>query len=388
MIVFAGTALADPAPVYGDQTVTIPVANVSNGQFTGSPQISVAFGSGSASDMVFGPSQLYTMDTGSTGVAVDTSVWTPEGTNLGSGSVYYSSSKLEYTGTWYAATLQVGDAQNNATVSVPVLSVSGWSTCTQYPQCTANAAPPHIAYFGVGFAREANSEAQINGKIASIPADNPLLNITQVNGVTVTASTPAGAGGATGDYTSGYILTPQGVTLGLTAANTANFALTSVAPWLDVPQDDYADWSPISGTLTYNGVSIPNTKILPDTGIEYMFATPGTGAPVHPLTSIQVQIGSGVTYAFDVGSGGVPAPGSPPAAPPWVDAYGGSAPFVNTGYHFFNQYKYMYDYVNGNVGFAEMTAPAPEASTWLMILIGFGGAGVAGRAARRAPAAA
>lgn len=82
--------------------------------------------------------------------------------------------------------------------------------------------PQEVSFFGIGFGREATSQSTTpGGTVAAIPANNPLLNITKVNGVAVTASTPQqpGASGVVGDYTSGYILSPAGLTLGLTAAN-------------------------------------------------------------------------------------------------------------------------------------------------------------------------
>lgn len=40
----------------------------------------------------------------------------------------------------------------------------------------------------------------------------------------------------------------------------------------------------------------------------------------------------------------------------------GTEVFVNTGYHFFNQYNYLYDYVNGQVGYATpVPGPLPLA---------------------------
>ena len=129
-----------------------------------------------------------------------------------------------------------------------------------------------------------------------------------------------------------------------------------------------------------------------------MIVTPGPGSssgpncqssslPCLPVgTKVTVEIGSAVSYAFTVGQDGtpVPPPTLTPAAPDWAVQASGD-PFVNTGFKFFNQFEYMYDYVNGYVGFRDMSAPEP--STWTLTLLGFCAAGLAARrAARRAPA--
>ncbi len=404
MLALAGAAPANADPTYADTSVTIPVYNVGNGQFTGSPAIDVAF----VNNGVVGASSLYTVDTGSTGVIVDQKDWNPVAagaTALGPGSTYYSSSHLEFTGTWYAATLQVGDAQNNATIKVPVLSVTTQLKCDPAPpNCTVKSTNPTISYFGVGFAREASSQAVgPNGQVAITPADNPLLNVVAVNGSPVTASTPLEPGSSmvVGNYTTGYILSPQGLTLGLTAANTAGFALAPPLTWNDQTQNQsfnggFADWDPVSATVTVNGVAGTGT-VLTDTGIRYMFVSPQSGAQVKtdsncpgsyclaPGTTVSVQIGSAASYSFTIGNNdGAPEPGSPPAAPAWAQLTDDSGVFVNTGYHFFNQYEYMYDYVDGDVGYLSYNTAAPEPSTWAMMLLGFAGLGFAGFRAHKA----
>jgi len=404
-VALAGAAPANADPVYADTSVTIPVHKASNGQFTGSPQIDVAF----VNNGTVGASSLYTVDTGSTGVIVDQQDWNPVAagaTKLGPGSTYYSSSHLEFTGTWYAATLQIGDAQQNVTAKVPVLSVTTQLKCDPAPpNCTVESTNPTISYFGVGFAREASSQAVgPNGQVAMTPADNPLLNVVAVNGAPVTASTPLQPGSSmvTGNYTTGYILSPQGLTLGLTQANTAGLALGPQLTWNDETQNSsfnggYADWGPVPATLTVNGKAGVGT-VLTDTGIGYMFVSPQPGASVKtdnncpgtdclaPGTTVSVQIGSAASYSFTIGNNdGAPAPGSPPAAPAWAQLTDDHSVFVNTGYHFFNQYEYMYDYANGDVGYLSLNPSSPEPSTWAMMLLGFAGLGFAGYRARKAP---
>ena len=225
----------------------------------------------------------FVLDTGSTGITVSSDIWNAKlngAANLGSGSITYTSSGRQLIGDWYQATLKLGDGPTTAESSVPVLQVTSITCLTVHRDCQDNDHPLGVSFFGIGFGREATSQSTTpGGTVAAIPANNPLLNITKVNGVAVTASTPQqpGASGVVGDYTSGYILSPAGLTLGLTAANTAPF------PTLDLTWNDrtsasgfnsgYADWNPVPGTLTVNGSSGTGT-VLTDSGVDYMLLTP------------------------------------------------------------------------------------------------------------------
>jgi hypothetical protein len=195
--------------------------------------------------------------------------------------------------------------------------------------------------------------------------------------VTVSASTPQNPGSSdvVGDYSSGYILSPAGLTLGLTAANTAPF------PALDLTWNDrtsasgfnsgYADWNPVPATLTLNGSSGVGT-VLTDSGVDYMLLTPapGTNASTNgactagkdclaPGSSVTVAIGTIMSYSFTIGpDAGAPLQPAPLAAPAYAVKDIGSEVFVNTGVSFFDEYAYLYDYVNGQVGYLAM-APGP-----------------------------
>jgi hypothetical protein len=213
--------------------------------------------------------------------------------------------------------------------------------------------------------------------VAAIPANNPLLNITALNGTTVTASTPnqPGSTGVSGNYNSGYILTPDGLTLGLTAANTAGYPMQPLS-WNDQTQasgfnSGYADWNPVPVNLTVNGTTGAGT-VLTDTGIDYMIVTPTPGTSVQTNgscslgtdclalgTTVALAIGTVASYGFTIGPvNGAPLQPAPAAAPLYAVTADGTEVFVNTGYHFFNQYNYVYDYVNGQVGYAT-AVPGP-----------------------------
>jgi hypothetical protein len=373
--------VAHAGPTYASESVTIPVYNSALGQFTGSPLIDVAFPAASG----FAPSTRFTLDTGSTGIAVSAPIWDPSAvgaTLLGSGSLTYTSSGRVLQGDWYQAALQIGSGGTTAQTSVPVLFVSTIICQTNSRDCQEDDSPQGVSFFGVGFAREADSLATTpSGTVASIPAYNPLLNITAVNGVPITASTPAqpGATGVNGNYTSGYILTPGGLSLGLTAANTAGFS-TLPLTWNDQTNatgfnSGYADWNPVNVSINVNGTSGTGT-VLTDSGIDYMILTPTPGTPLQtdsactigkdclaPGSTVALAIGTIASYAFTIGgNGGAPLQPAPPAAPAYAVKSEGMEVFVNTGYHFFNQYDYLYDYVNGQVGYINrVPGPLPLA---------------------------
>lgn len=367
------------APSYASRTVTIPLGNTAQGQFTGSPLLDVAFPSTGG----FAAPHLFTLDTGSTGVVVSRPIWDPITlglTPLGSGNITYSSSGRILMGDWYQSSLQIGSGATTAQTSVPVLFVTKIKCLTNYRDCQEDHDPRGVSFFGVGFAREAGSQSTTpTGTVAAIPAYNPLLNITALNGLAVTASTPAqtGSTGVNGDYTTGYILTPDGLTLGLTAANTAGFSTLDLT-WNNQTNatgfdSGYADWNPVPVSVNLNGTP-GNGSVLTDSGIDYMIITPAPGTAVQtdsacpigrdclaPGSSVTVSIGSILSYAFTVGNkGGAPLQPAPAAAPLYAVNSDGSEVFVNTGYHFFNQYNYFYDYVNGQVGYTNATSvPGP-----------------------------
>ena len=379
---------AQAAPSYGGKSITIPIVHPhQQGQFLGSPHLDVAFGK----SVGFTDYTSFLLDTGSTGIAVSRHVWDPNAagaTKLGSGSITYSSSGKKYTGDWYSTFVRIGQPDHYAEASVPVLFVKDLMCLPDARDCQENH-DPALRMFGVGFGRASASDSvSPNGTVAAVPANNPLLHITSLNGTSVKPSTPAkpGSTGIRGDFTSGYILSRAGLTLGLTPTNTAPFAKLLGLTWSDRTQasgfdSGYADWNPVPATLTVNGTT-GSGGVLTDTGLSYMFVTPASGTSVQvdkacgvghdclaPGTTVAVSIDTMVSYQFTIGSSsGEPIQPAPPAAPPYAIKADGSV-FVNTGSQFFNQYIYLYDYVNGQVGYLDRQAFAgypTENLDWLV----------------------
>ena len=376
-----GLAAAADAATYGTETVLIPLGNTTATGFSTLPTIHVGLSTGAG----FDAGHSFTLDTGSTGVVVGPSWTPPPGTpDLGPGSTTYTSSGTSQWGEWYQTTLRVGDANgNNVTVAVPVLRVdpaSCGSSCS-------------IAMFGVGFAREvANNTEGPGGTQRAVPANNPLLNVIAVNGTAVTASTPnqPGATGVSGTLTSGYIISPQGLTIGLTAANTQGFNAVPLT-WNNQTAAGVSGWAdrntaPLS--LTVNAVTGTGT-VLNDTGIVYAFVHAPDGAQVAgggcgPTTTYTDCYASGTSIAVAIQAAGaataaaaysyvVGAVNAAPAAPTFTRQDNVSTqPFVNTGLTFFDQFSYFYDYANGQVGYLDRSAavPAPGALGLFALAIG------------------
>jgi hypothetical protein len=336
-------------------SVTIPFVKASTGPLTSLPQIRV--GLDNSSPIVF------TMDTGSTGLVVGTGTkaFTPSGPSLGPGEITYSSSGIILTGNFYQATVKIGSDENYATAFVPVLLVDQLD-CTPHARHCTPKSDPDTAQFGVGFGRENG------GNSDRTPSYNAFLNIIDINGTPVTSSSPT----TEGTLTSGYIITPQNVTLGLTKHNTRHFRFLDLT-W----SQTYGDWEPAPGTLTINGSQGSGT-VLNDSGVSNMYAQPVTGSDIpstapygvcldgpclKPGTQVKIAIGNPgastvARYRFTIGSDGGPAADSSAAAPEYVTLVA-EAPtaFINTTYHFFNEFAYVYDYTNGKVGYRKVHRP-------------------------------
>jgi len=88
-----------------------------------------------------------------------------------------------------------------------------WSEKANQPTCAEPrktvTRPTGIAYMGVGFGREHDGQPQ------GTPDKNPLLNLTAIDGTPIQPGT----------YRAGYVVTPSGVHVGLSAANSHDFAL-------------------------------------------------------------------------------------------------------------------------------------------------------------------
>ena len=212
----------------------------------------------------------WTLDTGSTGVVITADylyksfgISASQLTSIGKGFIKYTSSDLKYSGFYanlnvglYNASGSTNGAPLAATSQVPVLVATSLydgktNTTTHFcptpSDCTVTASS--LEQFGVGFGRP-------HGPGSAANSTNPLLNLISVQG----------SDGQTGDLKTmapGYVVTQNGVLLGLNSKQMSNVALVQLQPTSTVPTsltNAYAtaatksDWStpPMLLTITNN----------------------------------------------------------------------------------------------------------------------------------------
>ena len=328
---------------------------------------------------------MTTMDTGSIGLQVSSDLWSPPPgqTPISSGSIFLNSSGTTSFGNFYSAPVNFFSSGNSgspsvATATVPVLVVTQQKTCPSGPDSCKFTTPSSFSYMGVGLNRTAGenlfmTNPQVSSQMVNGQTLNPFLNITQIAGQAVPAST----------IRQGYIINTAngatgGVTLGLTPTNTQGMSLVKLSANASGSLDTW-NTAPMSVTVTPQG-GTPSTAssganppsgsgVLPDAGINYMFLSPVPGNVVTQSCTLsgetrnclpngaQVQVslpGNGAAsalaqYSFTVGgTHNVVQPAAVATLP-------GSA-FVNTGREFFLGFQYLYDSVGGYVGYAAQPA--------------------------------
>lgn len=321
-------AFAADAPDYGAfrEGVFLRYLNAEpGGVIDAVPRIGLSFGGGER--------LRADLDSGSTGIVV-AAANVPGFENLpsqGPGQLTYSSSGRVMVGQWVVTpvTLSGKEGASVTTEPMPVLAVTELRCLDDARDCTPRQMPEHIAMVGIGFAREADHQSQ------STPDKNPLLRVT----------------GGEGPRRHGYILSPEGVHVGLTAENTrGDFRFLK----LDRKADG-GDWAATPACLSVNGARPPACgTLLVDTGVAVMYLT----LPPEQAAGAQATLPDGATLSVRVGAadGGFDlygfTVGEPsPLAPAAIHLRVADRPFVNTSYHLLNGYDVLYDADGGYVGF-------------------------------------
>jgi hypothetical protein len=294
-----------------------------------------------------GVSEDVEVDTGSRGLVFPRSKIGADAIGPGAeGQMEYTSDGKIFHGHYFLApiVLDVG-GKNVQTVPVEVLGVE-YQTCDpKFPKCQVDPTVDHMGNMGVAFDRPESSGG---------PDTNPFLQLKDV---------------LEGRSHAGYIITQDGITLGLSADRAAGFSTMKLDPAQPVAGRTFfpGDWTqppvcfsfPQYGTKEYCGQMLMDTGIgsmivnlppdqrpaeianadpLPD-GLEIRIAAPDASAPV-------------MDYSFTLGEGTNPMAPTASAEDPaarWADA--SSTPSVNTGRHVVAGYDYMYDASCGRIGY-------------------------------------
>lgn len=321
-------AFADMGPDYGNfsRGVYLPYLNAAQGLAGRTPSLGISFG-----ERV----HTATMDSGSTGVVVAAAM-IPGFRNLpslGAGKLTYTSSGRVMLGQWVSTPMVIhgADGAQARIIAMPVLAVTRVACLRQARNCTPNDNPTGIAMIGIGFAREGDAQSQ------STPDKNPFLHLDAEGRA----------------YRGGYVLTPRGVHVGLTEANTrGDFR------YFKLERDDaQGDWSPVPACISIEGRKPAACgSMLVDTGVTTMYLTvpaaqaaPGQhGLP--PGTEVTVSLGTAASAAplYSFRAGDAASAMAPKGVTLRVAAV---KPFVNTSVNFLNGYDYLYDFDAGYVGF-------------------------------------
>lgn len=309
------------------------------------------------------------MDTGSTGIVIGTgnSAITGISYNVNKpGWVYYSSSGTLLTGFFTDSSSVAFQSTDGGTAAVAQLSIliatNGYCINPRAPDasgCSPSSAPG-TAMMGVGFDRNTMGTTAVNPALgeALVPqlvnapptpsSLNPFLNLTQMQQGTMRA---------------GYIVTPYGVYLGLTGANTATvngnaFAYGQLLP-LSPSQPNNWHAQPMVLTVT-NGSATSGPQsgsILMDTGVQDGFLVlPGVNRASFVNANGQLADGVSVTvnllgaqglvgYSFTVGTANPQVPNGVF----WVNPTG-SPNFFNSSLHTYTAFNVLYDAEGGFVG--------------------------------------
>jgi hypothetical protein len=316
---------------------------------TAPPTLGLSFG---------GPTVHAVMDTGSTGIVVSaTSIPGVERLpRLGPGTLAYSSSGRIMRGHWVmtAATISGANGAHVTTKPMPVLAIDRIDCFRNARDCQPADDPRHVAMIGIGFARERDHQAQ------STPDKNPFLNLPGMG----TMAQP-------GMARRGYVVTREGVHVGLTAANTRGsyrFIKLDKAP-------DGLDWAPLSACITVAGTQPACGTALVDTGVTAMYLTvPPDRAATHVEAvatggrTLETGTPVGIRFGAD---GGAQSPGygftaqdqNDPVAPSRIVLVEGRdrPTFVNTSVHVLNAFDYLFDADGGYVAFRRLPPHASSA---------------------------
>jgi hypothetical protein len=286
------------------------------------------------------------MDTGSTGIVVAAEHFTPgpSDTAEGPGRLIYNSSGRILNGERYTTEVEIQRDEYTpvATARVQVLRVSSITCLERARDCRPENNPRGVAFMGVGFDRTGAESIGKGGTEPGVPR-NPFVSLVSL-----------ASGAPLSSVRPGYIVTREGVHLGMSAERTRGFAFIKLAS-NPASRPGVPEWSATPMAVSVDGVT-GNGTVLVDTGINYMFLSPPEGTRLE--RGRRAPEGSRITlfmpdqrnpqpayYGFTVGSRGNPM------HPERVEVVHDRGVFVNTGRMFLEGFDYLYDAAGGYVGF-------------------------------------
>jgi len=306
-------------------------------------QIKTIVGADKPTDADF---QTFTIDTGSLGVIVSKKdlIMDPNVHGPGApGQKFYDSSGFIFTGNYYLApvSVELKDHTFVQTNPILVLAIDGAHCDPSHKGCVPPT--PDLHYLGVGFDRNSTGP----GDLFDSPSENAFLQLTDAQNGT--------------DINQGYILSTEGVTLGVTAANSGGFNLVTLDPNTTTP----GDWNPEPGCYQFTTLSgSPQFcgNLLLDVGIDESFIDlsfdkrpAGSFDPNNRVPSglgMNILAGPQASPAMSYDFTTVQPPTAPSGPAPtyvqWVDV---SNVFVNTGRRPLLSFNYLYSGQCGQVGF-------------------------------------
>lgn len=300
--------------------------NAHEGDIDAVPRIGLSFG---------GRTIRAVIDSGSTGVVVAARSIpnVDQLQSIGEGQLTYTSSGRIMRGQWVITRLALVGQRGARleTEPMPVLAVTRVDCLKTARNCTPRSSPRNIAMVGIGFGREGDRQSQ------STPDKNPLLRIAAGNG----------------QRRQGYVLTREGVHVGLSGANTrGDFRFVKLQR-----RPDGRDWAGVPACISLNGRTPPACgSMLMDTGVSAMFMTvppEQAGEMSRTLpdgTAVSVSVGtaenSSELYQFTVG-------GDSSLAPDGIHLRVSPNVFVNTSYHLLNGFDVLYDADGGYAAFRQ-----------------------------------
>ncbi|MBV8148700.1 MAG: hypothetical protein JO092_06395 [Candidatus Eremiobacteraeota bacterium] len=237
-------------------------------------------------------------------------------------------------GNYYLAPVTLYDSggthELGTTVPMEVLIVD--KSCRPIDGKQTCEADKGTSYMGVGFGRP--SPSPTSGFLRS-PLENPLLQLDDI---------------VVGKMHPGFILTRDGLWIGLNRSNARGFSFVNLDPFPERP----GDWQGPKACVRFNRQSDPCGRMLLDVGIDSMVVQARTP---QPLTSIEIVAPTAqrplldYSFAYPVAPGATPPAPNPLASVPV--AFGSKYPpnFVNTGRDALAAADYLYDEACGQVGF-------------------------------------